>query len=209
MLQYYRKRSPVRHIPMYDETNRDFNYSSDRDNNNYYLPIVFVPKFTVDRLNAMGRCYKEEFKKLGARGILNSHKYDEDLNKPAILAFSKLLGSEESMLIETLNKRMLRGIRNSNYKLEPIQKYLAYSLDEAVYRQTLVDKLIPRLSVEPAVVNYYSIEKDSDYIYIIMNTNSFYNFEDMYMKLSKELCEMMLGLIDDSFVFQSVFFDTL
>lgn len=209
MLSLYKERIPVR---------TGYNIRGNSKNHPWYesgvridsldntLPIVFIPSFTVKKLKALGLDYKKELNKLGMRRF---NLEESNNHKTNIKAFNNLVGIDESILIQALNIRMVRGLTNRNYKTYPTQDYLTFMLSESDYNTVVVNKLTPTLSVGCGDRDYYTIEKDKNCIYIIMNTNSFYNFSDMYKKLSKELCEMLLGLVDDSFVFQSVYFNTL
>lgn len=211
MLNLYKHRNPVRTVYNKMDSNKNHPwYESGIKMNSLdnTLPIVFVPEFTVKKLKALGLDYKTEFSKLGMNNSY-SELSKEDLDKSNIKTFNNLIGIDESILIQVLNIRMCRGLNNRYYETHPIQKYLTFMLNESDYNTTVVNKLIPTLSVRVDEKDYYTIDRDANCIYIIMNTNSFYNFDEMYKTLSKELCEMLLGLVDDSFVFQSVYFNTL
>lgn len=183
----------------------------------YTLPIIFIPSFTKKKLTALGYDYKAVFKAIGFDRLSSSNYYMEisDVNTPsnykkAIKHFNSLVSIDESILISVLNTRMGRGLLGRVNDTSPIQDYITFNLSENDYLATLANKLIPALSQSNEVNEKpFTIEKDNECIYIIMNTNSFYDFDNTYKLLSRELCEMLLGLIDDSFVFQSAFFKCL
>jgi hypothetical protein len=177
------------------------------------LPIIFIPSFTKKKLEALGHDYKKVFKDLGYYRISGvNYRWDDNGidYKKSIKHFNSLVSIDESILISVLNNRMGRGLNGHVQETSPVQDYITFNLSENDYLATLANKLIPALSQSTSVdENPYTIEKDNECIYIIMNTNSFYDFDNTYKVLSRELCEMLLGLVDDSFVFQSAFFRCL
>lgn len=180
------------------------------------LPIIFIPSFTKKKLTALGHDYKRVFKDIGFGRIVDagcSSIFDDTVDsdkKQSIKHFNSLVSIDESILISILNNRMGRGLNGIVQDTYPIQDYITFNLSENDYLATLANKLIPALSQSTNVdENPYTIERDNECIYIIMNTNSFYDFDNTYKLLSRELCEMLLGLVDDSFVFQSAYFKCL
>lgn len=178
------------------------------------LPIIFIPSFTKKKLEALGHDYKRVFKDLGYYRISGvNYGWDTTIDyKKSIRDFNSLVGIDESILISVLNNRMGRGLNGYVNDTSPVQDYITFNLSEVDYLATLANKLIPALSQSSDNIgsdNPFTIEKDNECIYIIMNTNSFYDFDNTYKVLSRELCEMLLGLVDDSFVFQSAYFKCL
>ncbi len=221
MLGYYKKGGFGRNA-MYSGIEKPFttDYHSgginlDREINiKYTLPIIFIPSFTKKKLEALGHDYRRVFKDLGYYRVSNVNGYiaeesKEDYKK-SIKHFNSLVSIDESILISVLNNRMGRGLNGVVQHTIPIQDYITFNLSENDYLATLANKLIPALSQTTNIdENPFTIEKDNECIYIIMNTNSFYDFDNTYKVLSRELCEILLGLVDDSFVFQSAFFKCL
>lgn len=221
MLSYYKKGGFGRNA-MYNGIEKPYttDYHSgginiDREFNiKHTLPIIFIPSYTKKKLEALGHDYKRVFKDLGYYRISNvngliSESGKEDYKK-SIKHFNSLVSIDESILISVLNNRMGRGLNGVVQHTTPIQDYITFNLSENDYLATLANKLIPSLSQSSDVNdNPFTIEKDNECIYIIMNSNSFYDFDNTYKVLSRELCEVLLGLVDDSFVFQSAFFKCL
>lgn len=180
------------------------------------LPIIFVPSFTVSKLKAMGRDYKAEFLKLGMNSmftdkwLFNSND-DKELQarKNDVNEFMKLVGTDEALLIEVLNKYMGRDKLGVS-RTHPIQTYINFALNENDYNRILTSRLFPSLSSnQQASTKPYEIVIDKDAFFIIMNANAFQQFDLTQKKLSRELCESLLGFVDESFVFQSVFYKSL
>lgn len=175
------------------------------------LPIIFIPSFTKKKLEVLGHDYKRVFKDLGYYRISGvNYGWDTTIDyKKSIRHFNSLVSIDESILISVLNNRMGRGLNGVVQTTTPIQDYITFNLSENDYLATLANKLIPALSQSDVDENPFTIEKDNECIYIIMNTNSFYDFDNTYKVLSRELCEMLIGLVDDNFVFQSAYFKCL
>lgn len=223
MLSYYRKDGFGRngmHTGLEKPFKQDY-YSGGLNINKTFdirntLPIIYVPSFTKKKLTALGHDYKRVFKDIGFGRIVDNNLYNifddtvDPNKKQSIKVFNSLVSIDESILISVLNNRMGRGLNGIVQDTYPIQDYITFNLSEKDYLATLANKLIPALSQSDTVdENPFTIEKDNECIYIIMNTNSFYDFDNTYKLLSRDLCEMLLGLVDDSFVFQSAYFKCL
>lgn len=180
------------------------------------LPIIFVPCYTVAKLSAMGRDYKKEFLKLGMNSmytektLFHTDSKEADVSKLVIKEFMKLVGTDEAISIEVLNRFMGKD-KNSVSRTHPIQTYINFTLSENDYNSTLTSRLIPSLSSSYNMdsTKPYEIVIDKDAFFIIMNANAFHQFDLTQKNLSRELCESLLGFVDESFVFQSVFYKSL
>lgn len=170
----------------------------------YYdrLPVVFIPQYVVDKLKALKLDYKEVFGKLGYERF-SSIKSDTPNDNPEsrrIKEFTKIVGINECIALEALNKKMFDD-------RESIQSFINFDLTESDYVKEILKltEQLSRVNDEKA----YHIENDTNCFFVIMNYNSFSTFNETYKEMSKELCSRLLDFIDESFVYQSVFFKSL
>ena len=157
--------------------------------NNMVLPIVFIESSIVDKLKYKSIDYKRLFARYCNLGA----------SKKDIEEFNNIIGAEESIALSVLNRKM----KNVSY-----YKFLNFSLSENDYAREAL-KLADRLTGYYSNNATYVIENDENGFFIIMNENSFIDFDTMYRSLSRDLCERMLQFIDESFVYQSVYFKSL
>lgn len=167
------------------------------------LPVVFIPQYVVDKLTALKLDYKEVFGKLGYNGFYRGYgELDEGTGgtNNKLKEFTKIVGINECIALEALNRKMFNGDCS-------IQSFFNYSLSESDYVKEIlkITEQLSRVSDEKT----YTIENNSDCFFVIMKYNSFSTFNETYKEMSKELCSELLDFIDESFVYQSVFFKSL
>lgn len=154
-----------------------------------HLPIIFIESSIVDKLN-----YKSiDYKTLFAR-YCQFYSSTKDIQD-----FNSIIGVDESIAISVLNKKM----NNKSF-----YSFLTFPLGENDYAREAV-KLSERLSKYHSKKEPYIIENNENGFFIIMNENSFVDFDSMYKSLCRDLCERMLQFIDESFVYQSAYFKSL
>lgn len=181
------------------------------DNSTYdVLPVLFIPYFVRDKLAAKSITVEDFVKMLP---VINEeeklhHMYNdtmaelEEEHNKLLDEVMTVIGISDMTAMQSLNNVMFSGgSHTSMYRL------LNYHLNENVNNSEFI-KLKSSMS-NLSDGSEYTIEKLDDCFIIIMNNNSMTMLDETYKKLCEDLCRVMLKFVDESFVFQSVFFKSL
>lgn len=169
------------------------------------LPIIAIPRSIIAKMEYKKLDYKEIVASLPLR---SSYEVIDDSIDGGRVSLSSVIGMEDAISVYALTSKLLTYGDSVN---KSIYRIIDFTLSENDYKNE-VTKIANHLSARSSSGLYsraYDIESDNNGFYIIMNDNSFTDYDSMYKELSRELCVRMLQSIDESFVYRSVFFKAL
>lgn len=179
-------------------------------------PIIALPRSIVDKLKYKGIDYKDIVARLPLLGANRMQILGD--NEPLMIgeidpnpldlskSLAGYIGMEDAISVYSLTKKLLSNVNGVNNRT--IFSIINFELGESDYNREIVN-LASAMSTECSEFNRFDIESDSNGFYIILNNNSFIDYDSMYNDLSRELCVRMLQTINESFVYRSVFFRSL
>ena len=181
--------------------------------NRLVLPVIAIPRSIITKLEYKKLDYKEIISKLpiynnyysDVQEMMGEVKVNEKSLPKSLTAY---IGIEDAISVFALTSKLLSYEDNTNAS---IYRLIDFTLSENDYKNEVI-KISNHLSSRVSNGLYskpFDIESDNNGFYIIMNDNSFTDYDSMYKELSRELCVRMLQSIDESFVYRSVFFKAL